>query len=106
MKAVYIKCGTFLLNSICEKKNYIMHQDHLKEWLKFREIFLQETLRHDGLGNFFGVTDCSSCGKAPGVYKCMACANGGMLKCADCIVKFHQVLPLHRVEVSTDSISC
>ena len=75
-------------------------QDKLNEWLKFREIFLQETLRHDGLGDFFGLKDCANCGKAPGIYKCNACAKGGMLKCADCIVNLHRALPLHRVEVS------
>jgi hypothetical protein len=72
----------------------------INEWLKFRDIFLQETLRHDGLGDFSGTTDCVDCGKEAGIYKCLDCAKGGLLKCSNCIVKEHRVLPLHRVEVS------
>ena len=89
----------------CKFYSYVP-QDHLKEWLKFRTIFLQETIRHDGLGNFSGVTHCSKCGKGEGIYKCndCACAEGVMLKCADCIVELHRALPLHRVEVSKQSL--
>ena len=89
----------------CKLYSYVL-QDHLKEWLKFRTIFLQEIIRHDGLGNFSGLSYCSKCGKGEGIYKCndCACAEGVMLKCADCVVEFHRALPLHRVEVSNCSL--
>ena len=76
------------------------HQDHLVEWLKFRNTFLDELLRHDGLGDFLGHTKCSNCQKAPGVIKCKDCPSGRMLKCPECIVASYATLPLHRVEVS------
>jgi len=60
-------------------------------------------LRHDGLGDFLGQTSCSSCRKHDGIFKCKSCSNGSMLKCLDCIVLTHQMLPLHRVEVSLSS---
>lgn len=71
------------------------------EWLKFRGIFLDEALRHDGLGNFFGHTSCSKCGEHDGIFKCKNCGNGSMLKCLNCTLDIHRTLPLHRVEVNT-----
>jgi len=76
-------------------------QDQLNEWLKFRRIFLDEILRHDGLGDFLGHTKCSDCQNAPGVIKCKDCSSGRMLRCPECVVASHQALPLHRVEVRT-----
>jgi hypothetical protein len=75
-------------------------QHQLSEWMKFREAYLDEALRHDGLGNFLDQSKCSSCGNAPGIIKCKDCANGVLLKCPECIVALHKTLPLHRVEVS------
>ena len=75
-------------------------KDRLSEWTEFRATFLDEALRHDGLGDFLGHTDCSRCAKALGIFKCIDCPSGRMLKCAECIVTLHQALPLHRVEVS------
>jgi hypothetical protein len=68
--------------------------------MKFREAFLDEALRHDGLGDFLDQSKCSNCGNAPGIIKCKDCANGVLLKCPECIVALHKTLPLHRVEVS------
>jgi hypothetical protein len=82
----------------------IKHQDQLKEWIAFRAIFLDEVLRHDGLGDFLGHTECSRCGKAEGTFKCKDCSSGRMLKCQECIIALHQSLPLHRVEVSLRSL--
>ena len=75
-------------------------QHQLSEWMKFREAFLDEALRHDGLGNFLDQTKCSNCGNVPGIIKCKNCANGVLLKCPECIVTSHKSLLLHRVEVS------
>jgi hypothetical protein len=81
-------------------------QDRLTEWLRFREIFLDEALRHDGLGNFFGHTTCSKCGEHDGIFKCKNCGDGSMLKCLDCTLGIHRTLPLHRVEVNTSVTWC
>ncbi|KDR65285.1 hypothetical protein GALMADRAFT_82040 [Galerina marginata CBS 339.88] len=70
----------------------------LTEWLKFRAAFLDETLRHDGLGDFLGQTKCSRCGDAAGIIKCRDCADGALLKCPECAVSSHANHPLHRVE--------
>ena len=50
-------------------------QDQLNEWLKFREAFLDEALRHDGLGDVLGHTSCSTCGKMDGTIKCKDCRD-------------------------------
>lgn len=76
-------------------------QHRLTEWLKFRAAFLDEALRHDGLGNFFGQNKCSNCGNGAGIIKCKDCSSGGLLKCPECVVALHQTLPLHRIEVSS-----
>ena len=85
-------CAYWILTSL---------QDQLNEWLKFRSTFLDETLRHDGLGDFLGHTKCSDCQNAPGIIKCKDCSSGSMLRCPECVVASHLALPLHRVEVST-----
>ena len=71
----------------------------MNEWLKFRTSFLDETLRHDGLGDFLDKTRCSKCGEKDGIIKCKDCSSGRMLKCIKCILSTHEDLPLHRVEV-------
>ena len=76
-------------------------QDQLNEWLTFRSTFLDEVLRHDGLGDFLGRTECSSCQNAPGIIKCKDCPSRRILRCPECVVASHQFLPLHRVEVRT-----
>lgn len=88
-----------ILNS-CFKVHTEALQDHLTEWLKYRETFLDEVLRHDGLGDFLGRTRCSRCQNTEGILRCKDCARGSMLKCAECFLELHQSLPLHRVEVS------
>jgi hypothetical protein len=87
MVCIYLtSCAYWILTSL---------QDQLNEWLKFRNTFLDETLRHDGLGDFLGHTKCSDCQNAPGVIKCKDCSSGGMLRCPECVVASHLALPLH-----------
>ena len=76
-------------------------QNRLAEWLEFRTAFLDEALRHDGLGDFLHHSTCGNCGIAPGIIKCKDCSCGPILKCAECIVSLHWALPLHRIEVRT-----
>lgn len=60
---------------------------------------LDEILRHDGLGDYFGHQECYVCHNEPGVFKCKDCSGGGRLRCQLCILKAHQDTPLHRIEV-------
>jgi len=63
-------------------------------------------LQHDGLGSFFSHTSCSKCGEHDGVFKCKDCGDGSMLKCLNCTLGVHQMLPLHCVEVSMPVTWC
>ncbi|KIJ89697.1 hypothetical protein K443DRAFT_117632 [Laccaria amethystina LaAM-08-1] len=81
-----------------KRKRHTKNVDRLNEWLNFRATFLDEALRHDGLGDFIGHTMCSSCGKVPGTIKCKDCQTGRMLKCTECVVASHRTLPLHLIE--------
>ena len=87
--------------SICAFNNLNFYQHRLSEWIEFRAAFLDETLRHDGLGNFCGQSKCSNCESVAGIIKCRDCADGALLKCPECVVALHQNFPLHRVEVRT-----
>jgi len=71
----------------------------LSEWLEFRDSFLDELLRHDGLGDSFASTICSACREREGTIKCTDCFTQH-LRCRHCIVEAHSNLPLHRIEVS------
>jgi hypothetical protein len=81
----------------------IHHQDKLEEWLPFRNMFLDEILRHDGLGGFLGHSKCAKCEENDGIFKCKDCPSGRELKCQGCMVSLHQEFPLHRVEVRVES---
>ena len=72
----------------------------LLEWLSIQDATLDEILRHDGLGDFFGRQNCVSCDREIGRFKCRDCSGGCRLRCSTCIVKCHQDVPLHRIEVS------
>lgn len=76
----------------------------LQEWLSFRDTTLDEVLRHDGLGDYLGQLGCSTCNIGPGLFKCKDCSGGSRLRCQNCIVKSHQDIPLHRIEVRFFSI--
>jgi hypothetical protein len=74
--------------------------DHpLLNWIKHRELFLLEMLRHDGRGNNLPSDLCSSCGMNVGVHRCKDCFSSQLLY-QGCVVDVHARLPLHCVEVS------
>ena len=81
----------------------IHHQDKLKEWLPFRNMFLDEILCHDGLGGFLGHSKCAKCKENDGIFKCKDCPSGKMLKCQGCMVSLHLELPLHHIEVHVEA---
>ena len=72
----------------------------LLEWLSLRDMTLDEILHHNGLGDYLGHQECYICHNKPRVFKCKDCSGGGRLCCQLCILKAHQDMPLHHIEVS------
>lgn len=70
----------------------------MAEWLPYRESFLDEMLRHEGLGDFDTLPPCIDCGEASASFKCADCFGQGLL-CQECTVKAHRLLPLHGTKV-------
>ncbi|KAH7904723.1 hypothetical protein BJ138DRAFT_1138468 [Hygrophoropsis aurantiaca] len=60
-------------------------------------IYLDELLRHDGLGMEEREILCPLCGVLDGVVKCRCCMSNRRL-CAGCMVEQHQLLPFHNVK--------
>lgn len=77
-------------------------------WREMRQIYLDENIRRDGLGNSTQNPKCCSCGFSPdaalppaentGLYRCEDC--GEFLECKGCCIKRHQRSPLHKIRVS------
>jgi hypothetical protein len=69
-------------------------------WLDVRPAVLDEIISLDGPGDV--QTDfCGSClnrKTTPPLYRCLECSYG-LLFCGECVVRSHQALPLHRLEV-------
>ena len=74
-------------------------QSRLTEWLQYRNGSLDELLRLYGRGDYHGIDTCATCKNNEGVYRCLDCFGNCQLHCNGCLVKKHQDLPLHRVEV-------
>ena len=70
----------------------------MKAWLPYCNTFLQELLCHEGLISYGDNPLCSACESVPGTIRCSDCIGGAML-CKECIVKQHNVLPLHCIKV-------
>ena len=62
-------------------------------------MYLDELLRHEGLGAATEGSQCSSCMRTAGSYRCRSCLEPSLV-CQTCIVDAHKMMPLHRVEVS------
>ncbi|KAH6897792.1 hypothetical protein BKA70DRAFT_1116038 [Coprinopsis sp. MPI-PUGE-AT-0042] len=78
-------------------KNWIKLQD----WIPRRQSFLDELLHHDGLGDSLDRQTCSDCPpttSATGLYKCIDCWDGSLLRCKTCVLLNHSKQPLHRIE--------
>ena len=71
----------------------------MEDWLPYRPVFLDETVRHDGLGDTLGGSGlCPNCSTRAARFKCNDC-YGGVMRCSSCIVSIHQELPFHRLQV-------
>lgn len=79
-------------------------------WRPHKKMFLDELLRHEGLGNEGQDPVCATCGVSPKhtevgeprprLFRCDLCAP--FLECADCCVKRHTTSPLHWIKVSSE----
>ncbi|KAI0037995.1 hypothetical protein FA95DRAFT_1506217, partial [Auriscalpium vulgare] len=77
----------------------------LQDWLPFREVFIQELLRLEGLGEGDTLSSCANptCESGEhGYVKCVDC-TGGVLMCRACTVKAHISSPFHRLQRWTGS---
>lgn len=72
--------------------------DLLAEWIRKRDIFMDEMLRREGLAGQEKDSKCSRCNEADGILRCKDC-TGSLLMCAGCMCETHAAEPLHRIEV-------
>ncbi|KAI0057336.1 hypothetical protein BV25DRAFT_1812584, partial [Artomyces pyxidatus] len=73
----------------------------LRQWMPFRDTFLDEMLRHDGLRHAVinedsGLPPCHGCGVGCEL-RCVDCAYSH-LYCASCLIGVHRCQPLHRIQ--------
>ena len=68
----------------------------MSEWLRDRQAYLYEMLRHDGQEGL-QATSCAGCG-GDGSFSCSDCAYR-MHYCHQCLVTCHQLMPFHRIKV-------
>ncbi|KAJ7472822.1 hypothetical protein FB451DRAFT_1035953 [Mycena latifolia] len=80
-------------------------QDHpLRQWAQdHQDIFLAELLRWDGRGDHRGQSNCRHCATGLAEYRCRDCLGGRELLCQDCLLRWHEQLPLHRIQKWTGS---
>jgi hypothetical protein len=67
-----------------------------------QQLFLEETLRHAGLGDSLHHQECALChcnldrndtGEGPRIFRCAPC--GVFLQCEKCCLERHSLTPLH-----------
>ncbi|KAI0038712.1 hypothetical protein FA95DRAFT_1585439 [Auriscalpium vulgare] len=69
----------------------------IKDWLPFRELFLNEIIRLEGLGDVAKLPLCGDCGVEVGDLRCTDCMLGTRF-CTSCVVSAHQKLLFHRLQ--------
>ncbi|KAH7924727.1 hypothetical protein BV22DRAFT_1129623 [Leucogyrophana mollusca] len=69
----------------------------LRDWLPYRDVYLDELLRHDGRGSTCMDVACPDCNNAVGIFRCLDCANSQRY-CMTCIRERHCFLPFHCLE--------
>ena len=68
--------------------------DFLREWLEYRNLYLQEVLTLEAPPPD---TRCTSCQSRLGIYRCTDCI-GDQLSCPDCCCRLHRLTPYHRIK--------
>ncbi|KAI0056201.1 hypothetical protein BV25DRAFT_1921198 [Artomyces pyxidatus] len=80
------------------RKRYMNSDRPLLTWARYRDQFLDESLRAEGRGLLAGLDCCPDCRRAmPCTVRCRECA-GQELTCVECACERHMRLPLHMVE--------
>ncbi|KAJ6494924.1 hypothetical protein DFH09DRAFT_1084149 [Mycena vulgaris] len=88
-----------------KRKWYLSSDDPHAVWRKMKQMFLDETLRGEGLGDFLGDPHCSCCPAqrdeaaettAPVSQQLFRCADCGIfLQCLACVISRHAFQPMH-----------
>jgi len=79
------------------------------KWINVRGTVLDEIVYHDGLRGGDGIQDsngprlCAHCFDEPGPFKCLNC-DEMTVYCQACIIQRHDHLPLHCIEVRTQTL--
>ncbi|KAJ7105451.1 hypothetical protein C8R43DRAFT_1140778 [Mycena crocata] len=85
-----------------KRKDYASSDDPASLWRPLKGLFLDEVLRHDGLGDDLNDPRCAHCdtpyvgGAASRIFKCEDC--GQYLQCKKCLLSHHACTPLHVVK--------
>ncbi|KAI0259635.1 hypothetical protein BC834DRAFT_905195 [Gloeopeniophorella convolvens] len=69
----------------------------LDAFIPFRDSYLDEFCRHEGLGEHQHIPECRHCKNKPGSLKCTEC-SGLWFLCDDCMVTCHAHNPLHLLQ--------
>ncbi|KAJ7509953.1 hypothetical protein B0H11DRAFT_2215787 [Mycena galericulata] len=86
-----------------KRKEYASSDDPMSLWRPVKGLFLDELLRHDGLGDDLDSQECAHCkahysrGATPTrLFKCEDC--GQFLQCKTCCLERHTTMPLHVIK--------
>ncbi|KAL1743894.1 hypothetical protein HDZ31DRAFT_83073 [Schizophyllum fasciatum] len=77
--------------------------DNNAEWVSFRSEYLDEAIRYEGRGPS---KSCYGCGTSDAPYRCRDQCIGHWLYCRECIIKAHELTPLHWLEEWRPDIGC
>ena len=76
----------------------------MKTWIPERDLYLDELLRREGRGGFDAekcagcIEEGNECVAGSATYRCLGCSPGPLL-CGGCVLRRHEKLPFHRIEV-------
>ncbi|KAK6966350.1 CxC2 domain-containing protein [Favolaschia claudopus] len=77
-----------------KRKRYDSSDEPMKTWRPLAQLFLEELVRRDGLGDFGKA--CGSCGRAEDGWRRFRCEDcGPSTHCQECMIARHQLMPLH-----------
>ncbi|KAJ7058422.1 hypothetical protein C8F01DRAFT_1303976 [Mycena amicta] len=83
-------------------KRYISSTNPMAQWRPLKGMFLDEILRHEGLGNDHEHPTCAHCHRQPSqqsplrLFRCTDC--GLHLQCLECCLSAHLRFPLHSLK--------
>ncbi|KAJ7789264.1 hypothetical protein B0H14DRAFT_3503214 [Mycena olivaceomarginata] len=94
-----------------KRKEYASTRDPASLWRPLKAIFLDEVLRHEGMGDDLDTPRCVLCAVSlhtndltRQAFKCYDC--GQYLQCGDCCLLHHQRTPLHVLQIRIHYCKC